>query len=71
MPNLKRLQPLEDEPSLIAYYCRNCEAVVKAVSRGGKQKYSFKCPECSGDCFYGTARSVIHFLRIKKNTTKA
>ncbi len=68
MPNLKRLRPLPDEPTLIAYYCRPCEKVVKAASKGGKKKYSFSCPECKADCFYGTAKSLIHFLKIKEHS---
>lgn len=68
MPNLKRLRPLPDEPTLIAYYCRPCERIVKANSKGGKKKYSFTCPECKSDCFYGSARSLIHFMRIKEHS---
>jgi hypothetical protein len=68
MPNLKRLRPLPDEPILIAYYCRPCESIVKAISKGGKKKYSFSCPECKRDCSYGTVRSLIHFLKIKEHS---
>lgn len=68
MPNLKRLRPLPDEPTMIAYYCRPCETIVKAASKGGKKKYSFSCPECKADCSFGTARSLIHFLKIKEHS---
>lgn len=57
-----------DEPTLVAYFCKNCEKIVKGVSKGKQQKYSFSCPDCQGDCFYGTARSLIHFLKIKENS---
>lgn len=68
MPNLKRLRPIPDEPTLIAYFCKECQKVVSAKSKGGKKKYSFSCPECKKDCIYGTARSIIHYLRIKENS---
>lgn len=68
MPNLKRLRPVPDEPTLIAYFCRECEKVVKAKSQGGKKKYTFKCPDCDNQCVYGTARSIIHFMRIKEHS---
>lgn len=68
MPNLKRLRPLPDEPILIAYFCRECDKVVQARSKGGKKRYSFRCPDCEGDCFYGTARSLIHYLKIKEHS---
>ncbi|MGE3279238.1 MAG: hypothetical protein AB7J40_05670 [Candidatus Altimarinota bacterium] len=65
---MKHLGVAIDEPTLVAYYCRNCDKVVKGVSKGKQQKYSFSCPDCQGDCFYGTARSLIHFLKIKENS---
>ncbi|GEM_PF-4045800 len=57
-----------DEPTLIAYYCRQCQKIVKGVSRGKKEKYSFSCPTCQGDCSYGTAKSLIHALKIKEHS---
>jgi len=63
---MKYLDAAIDEPTLIAYYCRNCEKVVKGVSKGKNEKYSFLCPNCQGECFYGTARSLIHVLKIKE-----
>lgn len=65
---MKHLGAAIDEPTLIAYYCRNCDKVVKGVSKGKNEKYSFVCPDCQGGCFYGTARSLIHFLKIKENS---
>jgi len=60
-----------DEPTLIAYFCRGCQKVVKGKSKGGKKRYSFECPECGKDCLYGTARSVIHYFRIKEGDENA
>ena len=57
-----------DEPTLIAYFCRECNKIVKGKSKGNRKKYSFSCPECKRDCFYGTARALIHFLKIKEHT---
>lgn len=65
---MKRLREVIDAPTLIAYYCRECQKIVKGVSKGKKDKYSFVCPEFGHECFYGTARSLIHFLRIKENS---
>lgn len=55
-----------DEPTLIAYFCKTCEKVVKGVSKGKNEKYAFTCPNCQNKCFYGTARSLIRFLKIKE-----
>lgn len=63
----KSLEAL-DQPALIAYFCRDCNKVVKGKSKGAKQKYSFLCPECGRDVFYGTARSIIHYMRIKESS---
>jgi hypothetical protein len=63
---MKHLDAVIDEPTLIAYYCRQCDKVVKGVSRGKNEKYSFTCPNCQSSCFYGTARSLIHALKIKE-----
>ncbi|MDP2691813.1 MAG: hypothetical protein Q8O95_05425 [bacterium] len=57
-----------DEPILIAYFCRNCQKVVKGQSQGAKKKYSFSCPDCGNQCIYGTARAMIDFLRIKESS---
>lgn len=65
---MKRLREVIDAPTLIAYYCRECQKVVKGISKGKKEKYSFVCPDGGHECFYGTARSLIHFLRIKENS---
>ena len=65
---MKRIRTVLDEPALIAYYCRQCNKVLKAQSKGGKKRYSFSCPECEGDCCYGTARSLIHYFRIKEHS---
>lgn len=65
---MKRLRQTLDEPALIAYYCRACEQITKAESKGGRKKYSFRCPECEGDCLYGTARSLIHYFKIKESS---
>lgn len=65
---MKYLGVAIDEPTLIAYYCRFCEKIVKGVSKGKNEKYSFACPTCQNRCFYGTARSLIHVLKIKENS---
>ena len=65
---MKRLHPVIDEPTLIAYYCRQCEKIVKGMSKGKSQKYSFACPNCGADCSFGTARSMIHFLKLKEHS---
>lgn len=57
-----------DHPTLIAYFCKPCQRVVKGVSRGGKERYSFSCPNCKEDVLYGTARSMIHYFRIKEHS---
>jgi len=63
----KSLESL-DQPTLIAYFCRDCSKVVKGKSKGGKKKYSFLCPDCGKDVFYGTARAIIHYMRIKESS---
>jgi|CXWL01.1.fsa_nt_gi hypothetical protein len=65
---MNRLREVIDAPTLIVYYCRECQKIVKGVSKGKKEKYSFVCPDGGHECFYGTARSLIHFLRIKENS---
>lgn len=60
-----------DEPTLIAYYCRHCDKVVQGKSKGSRKKYSFSCPDCQGDCLYGTVRSIIHYFRIKEHSDNA
>lgn len=57
-----------DQATLIAYYCRHCEKIVKGVSKGKEKRYSFICPNCQNDVIYGTARSLIRALRIKEHS---
>ena len=57
-----------DEPTLIAYYCRECKKVVKGKSKNPKSKYTFLCPECGGVCSYGSAKSIINFHKIKESS---
>lgn len=68
---MKKPLKAPDEPSLIAYYCRQCEKVVKAIAKGKTHKYTFLCPTCSRECFYGTANSVINYMRIKEGSENA
>lgn len=57
-----------DQPTLIAYFCKHCQHVVKGVSKGAGKRYSFSCPVCKSDVLYATARSLIHFFRIKEHS---
>lgn len=57
-----------DEPTLIAFYCRHCDKIVKAESKDKREKYSFACLMCHDYVMYGTARSLIRFLKIKEHT---
>ncbi|MDF2378988.1 MAG: hypothetical protein P1V18_02055 [Candidatus Gracilibacteria bacterium] len=66
----KPLQAIE-EPTLIAYYCRSCEKVVKGKPKSKAKRYSFHCPECDRQCSYGSAKSMIKFLRIKEGSENA
>lgn len=65
---MKLTRTLIDEPALIAYYCRTCQKIVKGQSKAKKERYSFACPNCESNCSYGTARSLIHFLKIKEHS---
>lgn len=60
-----------DEPTLIAYYCRNCEKIVKGKPKSKNKRYTFLCPECSNECSYGSAKSMINFMRIKEGSENA
>ena len=57
-----------DQPTLIAYFCKQCQKVVKGISKGGSKRYSFSCPECKDNVLYATARSLIHYFRIKEHS---
>lgn len=57
-----------DEPTLIVYYCRECQKIVRGLSKGNKERYSFFCPLCHKLCIYATAKSLIHYFRIKEHS---
>lgn len=57
-----------DQPTLIAYYCKACEKIVKGLSKTKDKRYTFFCPNCDRELMYGTARSLIHYLRIKEHS---
>jgi DNA replicative helicase MCM subunit Mcm2 (Cdc46/Mcm family) len=55
-----------DGPAKIVYYCKDCKRIVTGVTKKGRKKYTFKCPECKGsDVAYGTEKSIINYYHIR------